>query len=285
MSMGSKKKSVQTRLPTVTVGDANVSRAAASNANANQEGQSKMDISVLFAEMTKIGATLNGVAADVSFIKSDMMELKNAVTATQARMNEAEGRISNMEDKVKNMAEDNSNYAKKLKQLWARVDDQENRSRRKNIRLIGVKEGMEGGGNMSDFVKKILADGLGLRGDEFEIERCHRSLRPRPDPGQPPRIILVRFLRYSARQKVLAVAKQKKGIIWENCRMSFYEDMTAERAAQRKLFSPVMKTLWQHQVKHTLAHPATLRFTWKDERKSFDNVDEAEKFIRDNIQD
>lgn len=111
---------------------------------------------------------------------------------------------------------------------------------------------------MSDFVKKILVEGLGLHGDEFEIERCHRSLRTRPDPGQPPWIILVRFLRYSARQKVLAAAKQKKGIIWENCRMSFYEDMTAERAAQRKLFSPAMKMLWQHQVKHTLAHPAIL---------------------------
>lgn len=53
-----------------------------------------------------------------------------------------------MEDKVKSMAEDNSKCAKQLKQLWARVDDQENRSRRKNIRLIGVKEGMERGGNM-----------------------------------------------------------------------------------------------------------------------------------------
>lgn len=134
-------------------------------------------------------------------------------------------------------------------------------------------------------MKKILADGLGLHRDEFEIERCHHSLRPCLDPGQPRQIILVRFLCYSAQQKVLAAAKQKKGIIWENCRMSFYEDMTAEHAAQRKLFSPVMKTQWQHQVKHTLAHPATPQFTWKDEQKSFDDVEEAEKFIRDNIQD
>lgn len=76
MSVGSKKKRVQTRLPTVTVGDANVSSATASNAYANQEETPEMDISVLFAEMTKMGAILNGVAEDVSFIKSDMTELK-----------------------------------------------------------------------------------------------------------------------------------------------------------------------------------------------------------------
>lgn len=126
MSMGSKKKSVQTRLNTVTVGDAIASSATTGNANANQEETPKMDISVLFAEMTKMGAILNGVATDVSSIKSDMTELKNAVTATQIRMSEAEGRISDVEDKVKSMAENNSKCDRQLKQLWARVDDQEN---------------------------------------------------------------------------------------------------------------------------------------------------------------
>ncbi|XP_019215745.1 perforin-1 [Oreochromis niloticus] len=100
---------------------------------------------------------------------------------------------------------------KKLEQLWARVDDQENRNRIKNIRLIGLEEGLKSGGNINDYVMKILADGLGLRGEEYELERCHR---------------------------VLITAKQKKGTMWENCRLSFYEDMTAERVAQRKLLYP-----------------------------------------------
>ncbi|KAK7901199.1 hypothetical protein WMY93_017968 [Mugilogobius chulae] len=115
------------------------------------------------------------------------------------------------------------------------MDDQENRARRKNIRLVGLKEGKR--------LEKILSDGLGLTGGEYEIERCHRSLGRRPGPTQTPRIILVRFLRYTAREKVLAAAKKKKGISWEDCSLSFFEDMTKERALQRKLFSPVMKAL------------------------------------------
>lgn len=49
-----------------------------------------------------------------------------------------------------------------------------------------------------------------------------------------------------------------KTALWEDCRLSFFEDMTKERVSQCKMFHPMMKVLWQHQVKHTLAHLATL---------------------------
>lgn len=39
------------------------------------------------------------------------------------------------------------------------------------------------------------------------------------------------------------------------------------------------KTLQQLKVRYTLAHPATLRFTWKGKAQSFTNGKEAEKFI------
>lgn len=38
-----------------------------------------------------------------------------------------------------------------------------------------------------------------------------------------------------------------------------FEDLTKERSDRRRQFSPIMKILWEHQVKHTLAHPANLR--------------------------
>uniref|UniRef100_A0AAV2JM17 L1 transposable element RRM domain-containing protein n=1 Tax=Knipowitschia caucasica TaxID=637954 RepID=A0AAV2JM17_KNICA len=202
-------------------------------------------------------------------IKSDTTELKNSVSAIKTRLTEAESRISDVEDTVANLAKNNEKLTKAVAQLYERVDDQENRARRKNIRLVGLKEGKEAGMPLANYVQKILSDGLELNGGEYEIERCHRSLAPRPDPDKPPRIILVRFLKYIAREKVLAAAKKKKGIQWDGCRLSLFEDMTKERSARRKVFSPLMKMLWQHQVKHTLAHPAILRFTWRGQRLSF----------------
>lgn len=52
------------------------------------------------------------------------------------------------------------------------------------------------GGNdkkIKDNVEKIISQGLGLSGNEFEIERAHRSLAPITCLNQPPRTMLMRL--------------------------------------------------------------------------------------------
>ncbi len=60
-------------------------------------------------------------------------------------------------------------------------------------------------------VYKILSEGLGIDPDgEFEIERVHRVLIPRPDADRPPRIVLIKFLRSSARRKYYKRPEKKE---------------------------------------------------------------------------
>lgn len=115
--------------------------------------------------MAKVCATLNGVANDVSIIKSDTTELKNTVSALRARLEKAESPIANMDDCTTNVANENKGPAKRVEQLWSRVEDQENRKTQNNVRLIGLK-GKEAGSAMNDYIKKILSDGLRLTGNE-----------------------------------------------------------------------------------------------------------------------
>lgn len=83
---------------------------------------------------------------------------------------------------------------------------QEPPQQRKDDRL---KEGLEAGG-LIKCVCKILSEGLGIDPDgEFEIERAHRALAPRPSADQPTRIVLIKFLLSSAREKVLQAAKKR----------------------------------------------------------------------------
>ncbi|KAK1878506.1 LINE-1 retrotransposable element ORF1 protein [Dissostichus eleginoides] len=77
--------------------------------------------------------------------------------------------------------------------------------------------------------------------------------------------------------------KEKERSTVEDCSLSIYEDLTKERSDLRRRFSLTMKTLWEHQVKHTLAHPANLRFTWKGKRWSFIDPKKAEEFVGKNI--
>ncbi|KAF1392169.1 hypothetical protein PFLUV_G00049770 [Perca fluviatilis] len=169
--------------------------------------------------------------------------------------------------------------------MWDRIQALENHSKRNNVRLIGLKETFGTNGTLLGCFHKILTEGLGLRADaELEIERAHRLLAPMPDPEQPPRPVLIRFLRQPARDKVIAAAKEKRGFVWEGCQLSVFPDMTKELAEKRKTFTSVKRNLQEREVRYALAYPATLRFKWRGKNVSFTTATEAEKYINYNDQ-
>lgn len=240
--------------------------------------ESKKDI---FEEIKKMNATLQVVAKDVTTIKEATKELKDSVEDIKVRLGEAEQRISDMEDASVLTEAKVDKFQKRMDALWSRVEDLENRSRRNNVRIIGLKEGVETPGNVDKYVMEILAKAFELSGSEFEIERAHRSPVPMPEPNEPPRVIHVRFLRSSAREKVLRVARERRGVDWQGSKLSFFEDVTKELAEKRKAFNPVKRRLRELQVKHRLMYPATLVFTWNGQKKAFKDGKEAEKFLQE----
>lgn len=237
----------------------------------------------ILAEISKMSSTLQTVATDVSTIKGTTEELKNAVKAIQERLTEAEGRISDLEDSTQQLQNGRELQSKRIDTLWNRVEDLENRSRRNNVRLLGLKEGTEGN-NLIACVEKILSEGLNMDIDnEFEIERAHRSPGSRPDDGQPPRLVMIRFLRSTARDKALKAARENGGAVWNGCNISLFPDMTKELAERRKTFTTARQLLHDRNVRFRLAFPATLQFTWNGRNKKFDVAAEAVKFIEQQI--
>lgn len=150
----------------------------------------------VLSEISQMNCTLQGVATDVSSIKEVVTDLKNLVDIIQERLDEVEGRISNMEDVTSKLVSDGKQHDKRLEVMWNRIEVLENRSHRINMRMIGLKVGLEPGG-MIKYVYNILSEGLGIDPDAgFEIERPHRALTPRPDADRPPIIVLIKFLHW-----------------------------------------------------------------------------------------
>ncbi|KAK7907079.1 hypothetical protein WMY93_015691 [Mugilogobius chulae] len=233
------------------VDEANANTAgtdAADGGALSHDENEKSESASLFDEMRKMSATLLSVATDVATIKEITKELKDSLETVQTRVGEAERRISDLEDDNELAKTKMDTVEKKVEHLWSRVEDLENRSRRNNVRIVGLKEGLEEPGKMSQYVEKILTGALGLTGGEFEIERAHRAPVPIPDPTKQPRAVLVRFLRSSAREHVLRIARVKRGFDWEGRRISIFEDVTKELAEKRKAFGPVKKRLRELQV-------------------------------------
>lgn len=267
----------------------NSSRMATRLTSAHDKDQAVADeppptgnLEKLLAQVSKMNDTLLTVAADVSAIKQTTAELNNTVTAMQERLGEAEVRIAHLEETSEQLLNDKERKDKQMEDLWNRVQALENHSRRNNVRLVGLKETLGTNGTLSECVKRILAEGLGIENDgEVEIERAHRQLAPMPNADQPPRPVLIRFLRQSARDKVVNIAKEKRGFVWENCRLSVFPDMSRELAQKRKAFTPVKRKLYELNIRYTLAFPATLHFKWRGKNVKCNTVEAAEKIINE----
>lgn len=89
-------------------------------------------------------------------------------------------------------------------EITAKCEDLQNRLRRNNIRIYQVSEGSEGK-DTKEFVRELLVKTLKVPPElEIKIERAHTSLVAKPrDSNAPPRSIIVRFLDFTIKERVL----------------------------------------------------------------------------------
>ncbi|KAK7878234.1 hypothetical protein WMY93_034368 [Mugilogobius chulae] len=92
-------------------------------------------------------------------------EIKEEISKMSARLDEAEGRIERAEERIQNTEDAMTEIINLQIRLEDKLMDLESRSRRENIRIYGVPETAERDSpTMSDFVEKLLRDGLEVPG-------------------------------------------------------------------------------------------------------------------------
>lgn len=233
-------------------------------------------------EMGKVGQLLTTLQEEVNEVKEANKELRNDVDQIMLRLDEAESRISQLEDENVKLCTSAEKSAKKCEELHQAIEDAANRDRRQNLRLIGLKEKSEGG-KLDECVRQIISEALGVELDRTQLQRVHRTAGPVPDEDRPPRPIVMRFLSFLERERVLDAArekyKKKEVIVWRGCRLSFFPDMTRETAEKRKKFTDARRRLHELDVRFTLAYPAELRFTWEGKRMRFTDHRKALAFL------
>ena len=109
-------------------------------------------------------------------------------------------------------------YTQELNKALDKIDDLENRSRRNNVVIFGVPEGVETNpSNCSDFVSDTLLKFIDPDNTmpKIDIQRAHRTpTGPARMPGSKPRPIHVLFSNYQQKEMVrktaIATFKSKK---------------------------------------------------------------------------
>ncbi|KAM9336985.1 uncharacterized protein ABDE67_020023 [Symphorus nematophorus] len=201
-------------------------------------------------------------------VQRSQKELLEKVESVEEQVLDQENRLSGLEKAVSDLKKENS--ALKLK-----VDDLEGRSRRNNIKIIGIPE-QEEGGKPTEFVEALIPKLLGE--DNFQssvvIDRAHRTLRPPPPEGARPRAIIARVHFYREKELILRLRRARE-LVYKGNKVLIFPDYTPEVMRQRREYSEALRALRELKVEHSLLFPARLRIKHKGQFKVFTTPDVA----------
>lgn len=143
-----------------------------------------------------------------------IQEIKNDISEFGGRISEAEHRISETEDNVEKLQKTVNVMEHQIATLTSDLDDLENRNRRCNLRLVNLPEKVEGK-DAVNFLEKWLSDVFGASTfpSPVVIERAHRIGKPPTKPQHYPRILIMKFLNFRDRQRVIQAAREM-GTVW-----------------------------------------------------------------------
>ncbi|KAK7904529.1 hypothetical protein WMY93_017136 [Mugilogobius chulae] len=224
------------------------------------------------------------VGADVLTIKDGMNNLTMKVDSLGPRVTEAEARISRIEDDNKLQTDQMHSMVNTLSQLQSRLEYYENYSRRNNLRLRGVPEGQGDGQNETDCIQNILKCLFKDTGESVEnisIERAHRvpTGATRDQRRTFPRYIVVRFLRFTDREKVRLRAMRTGNFLWNGAQVDFFPDFTKEVQEKRRRFAEVKRACAAKGLRYSMQFPAILWINIGGQRQRFEDPTAAQKAI------
>ncbi len=190
------------------------------------------------------------------------------VTELEAAVSGHSNSITTLETKMLAMKREMSTR----KERW---EDLEARSCCCNIQIIGVKEGRENRGRMTNFVANPLRESLPLE-KPLLLDRVHQRLRSRPtdEDALPVLLLSERILQKALDQKPIKTTAGDK--------IAIFRDYTQAMSKQRAAFKEVRALLRGYM--HGLPFLATLRITTPEGREvHFKHLDQAEDFIIKNL--
>ncbi|CAI5657495.1 unnamed protein product [Oreochromis niloticus] len=215
-------------------------------------------------------------------LEARLDKIQTTITEHGQRMNLLESHAELQEQRLQALEERCVALAESNTKLKAKTIDLESRSRRNNIRIIGLPESIEGPRPTSffaDFLVEVLGDQI-LQSPP-ELDRAHRTLVAKPQSGARPRPVIIRLHRYQTKELIIREARKQRGKLhYRGSPVQIFEDYTPEVAEERAKYRSVMADLYNLALRPTLRFPARLQITLESgEKKRFSSPEEATSFV------
>ncbi len=175
--------------------DSTISREDIDKAIANgiklkfKEQQSTLDSIVTSAVRDAVGSVLipalRKLREDIQATNNSVKELREEFEAMAATAKQTRDRVDSVQATAREDRNAVTDLRNQLERLTEKMTDMEDKSRRNNIRLVGLPEGMEGS-DVAGFLRINLSKWIpSLKGRNIEIDRAHRIYDGRKNSDRP----------------------------------------------------------------------------------------------------
>ncbi|KAJ8358111.1 hypothetical protein AAFF_G00032810 [Aldrovandia affinis] len=166
----------------------------------------------IFVKIDALSASLRSEISSVrQELKSSIEPLQRTVDAHEETVRDLERAATDHSTRIDELESTVSMLTSQVKRLDDKCEDLEGRSRRNNIRVLGVPEGLEGH-RATDFVAQLLQDLLGLN-EKPLLDRAHRILERSPRRG-PPRPFVKRAAFGAVKRTLRSYPNVKFGLLF-----------------------------------------------------------------------
>ncbi|OCT56386.1 hypothetical protein XELAEV_18000164mg [Xenopus laevis] len=182
------------------------------------------------------------------------------IESNTQRLNTVEQRVSDTEDQLNTAQIHISLQTQLIQELQEKVDDLENRSRRNNLRFLGIPESVQAA-DLAAYILTKLCPALQLPRAlaDTGIERAHRLGGERPQNRNSTRPVIARFLNYIDKELVLQAYRKIRDLQVQGQKILIFQDFSAAVSQKRREFTPICRHLFQTNVKFSLLYQAKLR--------------------------
>ncbi|CAH2292543.1 Hypothetical predicted protein [Pelobates cultripes] len=201
----------------------------------SEAGTQFSELAQIQAELTQISAKML-TKADTSTIaqelraalREELVGLRSDLTALEQRVDEVETAAQGCEDQHRATEVAVTRQGNLLITLRRQVEDLENRSRRKNIRIRGMPETETEEEPLHACLCALFTQILGEAApEEIHMDRAHRALGPARRDGSPRDVICCMTLQ-DQRDMIMAAAKDRPSILFRGGEISLYQDLSKE---------------------------------------------------------
>lgn len=210
-----------------------------------------------------------------SSFKEDLKTQSERLTSLETATSEWTTSLHSLEPTVVSLQ-------KEITSLQAKCTDLECRSRRSNLRLVGIPEDLEGP-QPTKFVADALMEIFDLPEPPL-LARAHRTLAPKPAEGSRPRAFVICFHRYDVKEDIWRKAIRGGQLKFREKSVFVFPDFPPEIAKKRAAYYEVKRLLRSmSDVRYGLKGLTGFRITKNGAEHMFDTPAAAMAFVKQHL--